>query len=55
MLAKSKLNAIEILISKTLSHSYIHKELVSINHKLKEYKEAKEEIKNPKNSVEYIR
>ena len=56
MLAKSKLNVIEILISKALSDSYIsHKEFVSIIDVLKEYNETKEEIKNPKTSVEYTR
>ena len=56
MLAISKLNVIEILISKALSDSYIsRKEFVSIIDVLKEYSETKEEIKNPKTSVEYTR
>ena len=48
-LSKSKLNRIEVLISKTLIHSNIsHDEFVSINDVLKEYQEMKEEIKNLK-------
>ena len=55
LLAKSKLNAIKILISKALINSYIsRKEFVSINNALQKYNEAKEEIKNPKTSLEYI-
>ena len=54
MLGKDKLNIIEVLISKTLIDSYIsHNEFVSINTVLREYNEIKEEIKNPKTSVEY--
>ena len=46
-LAKSKLNRIEVLISKSLIDSNIsHDEFVSINNVLKEYEEMKEEIKN---------
>ena len=46
LLTKSKLNTIEILISKALSHSYInHDEFVSMNNKLFKYK-------NPENTVE---
>ena len=52
LLAKTKLNAINILISNVLIDSYInYKEFVSTN-VLKEYKTKK--IKNPKTSVEYI-
>ena len=55
LLAKSKLNAIKILISKALINSYIsRKEFVSINNASQKYNEAKEEIKNPKTSLEYI-
>ena len=51
LLAKTKLNAINILISNVLIDSYInYKEFVSTN-VLKEYKTKK--IKNPKTSVEY--
>ena len=49
LLAKSKLNSIEALISKALTDSVIsHDELVSINNMLKEYEEMREEIKNLK-------
>ena len=47
--AKSKLNKIEVLISKTLIDSLIsHDEFVLRNNILKEYKEMKEDIKNLK-------
>ena len=46
LLAKSKLNSIEVSISKTLIDSNIsHDELVLINNVLKEYGRMKEEIK----------
>ena len=46
MLAKSKLNSIEILISKALIDSYIsHDEFVSVNNVLRKHYEMKEEIK----------
>ena len=49
LLAKSKLNSIEILISKALTDSNIsHDEFVLINNVLKEYDNMKEEIKNLK-------
>ena len=49
LLAKSKLNKIEVLISKALIDSNIsHDEFVLIKNVLKEYEEMKEEIKNPK-------
>ena len=49
LLAKSKLNSIEVLISKALGDSVIsHDEFLLINNVLKEYKEIKEEIKNLK-------
>ena len=49
MLAKSKLNRIEALISKSLIDSVvIHDEFVLINNVLKEYNEMKEEIKHLK-------
>ena len=45
MLAKFKLNTMELLISKDLFHSNIsHKEFVLINNVLKEYDDLKEEI-----------
>ena len=47
LLAKSKLNSIEVLISKASINSVInHDELVLINTVLKEYDKMKEEIKN---------
>ena len=49
LLAKSKLNSIEVLISKALINSVIsHDEFVLINNALKEYNKMKEEIKNSK-------
>ena len=52
MLRKSKLDTIEVLISKALLDSRNnHDKFVSINNVLREYNEMKEEIKN---SVEYI-
>ena len=55
LLGKDKLNAIEVLISKALTDSYIsHDEFVSVNNMLREYYEIKEKIKNPETSVEYI-
>ena len=42
MLAKSKLNSIEVLISKALTDSYIiHDEFALINDTLKEYDDIK--------------
>ena len=47
LLAKSKLNSIEVLISKALIDSVIiHDQFVLINNVLKEYNEMKEGIKN---------
>ena len=49
LLAKSKLNSIEVLICKALIDSVISQvNFVLINNILKEYKEMKEEIKNSK-------
>ena len=49
LLAKSKLNSIEVLIYKALIHSVISQnEFVLINNVLKEYNEMKEEIRNLK-------
>ena len=49
MLAKSKLNSIEILISKALVDSDINQdEFILLNNVLKEYHNMKEEIKNLK-------
>ena len=50
MLAKSKLNSIEVLISKALIDSNIsHDEFVLINNVLKEFYDMKEEIQNSNN------
>ena len=50
MLAKDKLNVIEVLISKDLTDSYItHDEFVSVKNVLKEYDDMKEVIRYPKN------
>ena len=47
MLAKSKLNTIEVLISEALIDSAISQDkFVLINNVLKEYDEMKEEVKN---------
>ena len=49
MLAKSKLNSLEILISEALMDSNInHDEFILINNVLKKYDDVKEEIKNLK-------
>ena len=54
MLAKTKLNTIEVLIHKVLTESCIyHDEFISINNVLRGYNEMKEEIKNSENDVEY--
>ena len=48
LLAKTKLNTIKLLISKTVRDSNInHDEFVSENNVLRKYNEMKEEIKNP--------
>ena len=49
MLAKSKSNSIEVLISKALIDSVIsYNEFILINNVLREYNKMKEEIKNVK-------
>ena len=54
LLAKSKLNSIEALISKALIDSYpSHDEFLSLNNVSIEYNEMKKEIKIPETSVEY--
>ena len=53
LLAKTKLNAIKVLVSKALINSYINLDkFVSGNNVLIEY-EMKEEIENPVTTVEY--
>ena len=55
MLAKSKLNGIEVLISKALIHWNIsHAKFVLINHMLKEYEEMKERNQKFKDLIEFI-
>ena len=52
MLANTKLNTLEVLISKTLIDSCIgHDECFSVNNVLREYNNTKEEIKNQKTSM----
>ena len=47
MLAKSKLNSIEALVSRVLTDSFISQDdFVLINDVLKEYNKMEEEIKN---------
>ena len=47
MLVKSKLNIVELLISKALNESNIsHNEFVLLNNVPKEFNDIKEEIKN---------
>ena len=54
-LAKSKLNKIEVLISKVLTDSVIsHDEFVLINTVVKEYNEVKEELKKFKNLIKFM-
>ena len=49
LLAKSKLNSIEVLISKALINSDIsHDEFILINHVLKQLDDLREEIKKLK-------
>ena len=49
LLAKSKLNSTEVLISKALINSDIsHDEFILINHVLKEFDDLREEIKKLK-------
>ena len=52
LLAKAKLNTIEVLVSKDLIKSYVnHDKLISVNNVLREYDEMKEKIKNLNNAV----
>ena len=46
MLAKTKLNTIEVLILKLINSNISHVEFVLVNNVLKEYDDTKEEIKN---------
>ena len=54
MLAKAKLNTIEVLISKALiDWNTCHDEVVSIDNVLKEYNKMKQEIQNS-NNIKWI-
>ena len=54
LLEKTKVNAINLLTSKALIHSYINRDdLVSLNNERQEYNQMKEETKSSKNAVEY--
>ena len=54
LLAKTKLNAMEVLISKALIDLYINRdECVLVKNILREYNEMKEEIKIANNAMEY--
>ena len=54
LIVKTRLNSIEVLISKALIDSYInHDKFVSPNKVLRKYNEMKEEIKNPQNAVKH--
>ena len=54
LLAKTKSNTIEVLISKAWIDSYInHNEFDSVNKIIREYNEMEEKIKKFKNAVEY--
>ena len=54
LLAKNKLNTMQVLVSKALIDSYIsHNKFISVNNVLIEYNKTKEEIKEPETSVEY--
>ena len=52
LIQKDKLSTIEVLISKVLIDTYTSR-ICLVNNVLKEYNEIKEEIQNPKTSVEY--
>ena len=52
LLAKAKLNTIEVLGSKDLIKSYVnHGKLISVKNVLREYDDMKEKIKNLNNAV----
>ena len=54
LLGQTKLDTIEVLISKALMDSYInYDEFVSVNNVLRECNKMKEEFKNRENTVEY--
>ena len=54
LLAKSKLDSIEVLISEALIDSYIsHNEFVLVNNVLRKYEDMEEEMKNIKTSTDF--
>ena len=53
LLAKTKLNDIEVLICKALIGSYIIHDVFSMNRVLREYNGMKEEIKNLQNVMSF--
>ena len=54
LIVSSKLDTIEVLISKSLIDSHIcNNEFVSVNNLVREYNETKDEIKNPEALVEH--
>ena len=56
MLAKSKLNSTEVLISKALiDSSSSYDEFALINNVLKQYEEEKEEMKKLKHLIKFIK
>ena len=56
MIVKTKLNSIDILICKALIVSNIGQdEFVLINNTLEKYHDMKEEIKNLKNFISYLK
>ena len=55
LLGRTKLDVIEVLVSKDLTDSYIsHDKFVLVNDVLGEYHEMRNEIKNSETSVLYI-
>ena len=55
LLAKSKLNSVELLISKALIDSnIIHNEFDSINNVVKEYNDMKEDLNNESKILYYF-
>ena len=54
MLAKTKLNILQVLVSKALIDLYInHDKFSSVKNVLTEYNKIKEKIKNAENAAEY--
>ena len=54
LVGKAKLDTINLLISKALINSYISPDqMFSANNMFRECNKVKEEIRNPKNAVEY--